>query len=87
MTREESEAATAFFTWYFVVRALLARAHSLNAATAWTSSPTIRTTRTTHSSPFSGSSGSPKTRRWWAYSSNAACPEKTLRLPYMWRTR
>src|SRR5689334_17299082 len=45
------------------------------------------TTRMIHSAPPYGRIGSPIVRRWWAYSSKAAGPAKTLRLPYMWASR
>ena len=87
MVREDSVEATFFFTAYFWVRAFDAREASATAEATCTTRATSRTTRTIQSSPSYGSIGSPKMRRWWAYSLNASWPAKTLRLPYMWSSR
>ena len=72
-----------FLTTYFVLRALPARRHSAIAQATWTTSESSSTVRAIQRKPSCGSSGSPSSRRWWAYSLNASWPENALRLPYM----
>ncbi len=83
ISRLAKVAPVRFFITYFTGRARLARRHSTTAETTCTTRETSRTTRMIQSSPAYGRIGSPNVRRWWAYSLNASCPPKALRLPYM----
>ena len=83
IVRDASVARTVRLTTYRSLRAAWARPVSWIAAQTCATTATSRVRLKIHRKPECGRIGMNIVRRWCAYSSKAAWPANSLRLPYM----